>query len=85
MLSEYGITEVDTPVQLNRVLRRHGWLSIKDELGLETLDCGGSRAFAVAITKSHTFISRFPRSRAKCARRLKPSQASNACSTRPRK
>jgi predicted AlkP superfamily pyrophosphatase or phosphodiesterase len=30
------------------VLRRHCWLSIKDELGLETLDCGGSRAFAVA-------------------------------------
>ena len=48
VLSEYGITEVDTPVHLNRVLRRHGWLSIKDELGLETLDCGGSRAFAVA-------------------------------------
>ena len=48
VLSEYGITEVDAPVHLNRVLRRHGWLSIKDELGLETLDCGGSRAFAVA-------------------------------------
>ena len=48
VLSEYGITEVDTPVHLNRVLRRHGWLSIKDELGLETLDCGSSRAFAVA-------------------------------------
>jgi predicted AlkP superfamily pyrophosphatase or phosphodiesterase len=48
VLSEYGITEVDTPVHLNRVLRRHGWLSIKDELGLETLDAGGSRAFAVA-------------------------------------
>jgi predicted AlkP superfamily pyrophosphatase or phosphodiesterase len=48
VLSEYGITDVDTPVHINRVLRRHGWLSIKDELGLETLDCGGSRAFAVA-------------------------------------
>jgi predicted AlkP superfamily pyrophosphatase or phosphodiesterase len=48
VLSEYGITEVDAPVHLNRVLRRHGWLSVKDELGLETLDCGGSRAFAVA-------------------------------------
>jgi predicted AlkP superfamily pyrophosphatase or phosphodiesterase len=48
VLSEYGITEVDTPVHLNRVLRRNGWLSIKDELGLETLDCGGSRAFAIA-------------------------------------
>ena len=48
VLSEYGITEVDTPVHLNRLLRRHGWLSIKDELGLEALDCGGSRAFALS-------------------------------------
>jgi predicted AlkP superfamily pyrophosphatase or phosphodiesterase len=48
VLSEYGISEVDTPVHLNRLLRRHGWLSIKDELGLETLDAGGSRAFAIA-------------------------------------
>jgi predicted AlkP superfamily pyrophosphatase or phosphodiesterase len=48
VLSEYGMSEVDLPVHLNRLLRRHGWLSIKDEMGLETLDAGGSRAFAVA-------------------------------------
>jgi len=48
ILSEYGITEVDTPVHLNRLFRRHGWLAIKDELGLEMLDCGASRVFAVA-------------------------------------
>ncbi|HEV3270910.1 MAG TPA: nucleotide pyrophosphatase/phosphodiesterase family protein [Candidatus Methylacidiphilales bacterium] len=48
VLSEYGITDVDTPVHLNRLFRRHGWLAIKDELGLETLDCGASRVFAVA-------------------------------------
>lgn len=48
LLSEYGITPVDTPVHLNRVLRQHGWITIKDELGLELLDCGASRAFAVA-------------------------------------
>lgn len=41
-------TEVDTPIHLNRLFRRHGWLALKDELGLETLDCGASRAFAVA-------------------------------------
>jgi predicted AlkP superfamily pyrophosphatase or phosphodiesterase len=58
VLSEYGITEVDTPVHLNRVLRRHGWLSIKDELGLETLDCGGSRAFAIADHQvAHIYIN----------------------------
>lgn len=48
VLSEYGITAVDTPVHLNRVLRGKGWITIKEELGLETLDCGASRAFAVA-------------------------------------
>jgi len=48
VLSEYGITPVSRPVHLNRVLRREGWLSIKDELGRETLDQGGSAAFAIA-------------------------------------
>jgi predicted AlkP superfamily pyrophosphatase or phosphodiesterase len=48
LLSEYGITQVDQPVHLNRVLREAGWLSIKEELGLELLDCGASKAFAVA-------------------------------------
>lgn len=48
ILSEYGITPVDTPVHLNRVFREKGWITIKDELGLELLDCGASRAFAVA-------------------------------------
>ncbi|HTV39967.1 MAG TPA: alkaline phosphatase family protein [Candidatus Sulfotelmatobacter sp.] len=48
LLSEYGITNVDTPVHLNRIFRRHGWLTVKDELGLEILDAGASRVFAVA-------------------------------------
>jgi len=48
VLSEYGITPVSKPVHLNRVLRCEGWLSIKDELGRETLDQGGSAAFAIA-------------------------------------
>jgi predicted AlkP superfamily pyrophosphatase or phosphodiesterase len=48
VLSEYGIVEVDAPIHLNRLFRRNGWLALKDELGLETLDCGASRAFAVA-------------------------------------
>jgi hypothetical protein len=29
-------------------LREHGWISIREELGLETLDAGASAAFAVA-------------------------------------
>jgi predicted AlkP superfamily pyrophosphatase or phosphodiesterase len=48
VLSEYGITSVNNPVHINRVLRKEGYISIKNELGHETLDAGGSRAFAVA-------------------------------------
>ena len=48
LLSEYGITNVDTPVHLNRIFRQHGWLTVKDELGLEILDAGASKVFAVA-------------------------------------
>jgi len=48
LLSEYGITNVATPVHLNRIFREQGWLTVKDELGLEILDAGASRVFAVA-------------------------------------
>ncbi len=47
LLSEYGITNVDTPVHLNRIFREQGWLAVKDELGLEILDAGASKVFAV--------------------------------------
>ncbi|MET1260476.1 nucleotide pyrophosphatase/phosphodiesterase family protein [Flagellimonas sp. DF-77] len=48
LLSEYGITDVDRPVHLNRVFREQGWLATRVERGLELLDCGASQAFAVA-------------------------------------
>ena len=48
MLSEYGITSVNHPVHINRVLRQAGYITIKNELGREMLDAGASRAFAVA-------------------------------------
>ncbi len=48
LLSEYGITNVDNPIHLNRVLREEGYLDIRIERGLELLDAGASRAFAVA-------------------------------------
>lgn len=58
LLSEYGITDVDQPVHLNRVFREKNWLSIKDELGLETLDQGGSRAFAIADHQlAHIYVN----------------------------
>jgi predicted AlkP superfamily pyrophosphatase or phosphodiesterase len=48
LLSEYGITNVNTPVHLNRIFREQGWLTVKDELGLDILDAGASKVFAVA-------------------------------------
>ncbi|MBN7809830.1 alkaline phosphatase family protein [Algoriphagus sp. H41] len=48
LLSEYGITSVSKPVHLNRVFREKGWIQVKDERGLETLDAGTSAAFAIA-------------------------------------
>lgn len=48
ILSEYGIVPVQRPVHLNRVLREHGLLQIRVERGLELLDAGASKAFAVA-------------------------------------
>ncbi|HEU5395882.1 MAG TPA: nucleotide pyrophosphatase/phosphodiesterase family protein, partial [Verrucomicrobiae bacterium] len=58
LLSEYGITNVDTPVHLNRVFRQQGWLTVKDELGLEILDAGASRVFAVADHQvAHVYLN----------------------------
>jgi len=57
IVSEYGISPVSKPVHLNRVFRGKGWLSIKDELGRETLDAGGSKVFAVADHQvAHVYV-----------------------------
>ena len=47
IVSEYAITEVNQDIPLNRILRKHGLLRIKEELGVETLDTFNSQAFAV--------------------------------------
>jgi predicted AlkP superfamily pyrophosphatase or phosphodiesterase len=58
LLSEYGITNVDQPVHLNRVFREERWLTIKEELGLELLDCGASKVFAVADHQvAHVYLN----------------------------
>lgn len=58
VLSEYGISPVTQPVHLNRLFREKGWLLMKNELGRETLDCGGSRAFAVADHQvAHVYVN----------------------------
>ncbi len=57
LLSEYGITPVSRPVHLNRVLRQHGLLVVREELGRELLDAGASAAFAVADHQvAHVYV-----------------------------
>lgn len=58
VVSEYGISKVSHPIHLNRIFRRKGWIQIKDELGHETLDAGGSRVFAVADHQvAHVYVN----------------------------
>ena len=58
LLSEYGITNVGNPVHLNRILRSKGYISIRTERGLELLDAGASRAFAVADHQiAHVYLN----------------------------
>lgn len=58
LLSEYGIEPVNKPIYLNRVLREKGLIGIRDERGLELLDPGASKAFAVADHQiAHIYIN----------------------------
>jgi predicted AlkP superfamily pyrophosphatase or phosphodiesterase len=58
VLSEYGISDVSRPVALNRVLRNHGYISIREERGLELLDPGASKAFVVADHQvAHIYVN----------------------------
>lgn len=58
LLSEYGITNVDHPVHLNRILRKAGYLNVRIERGLELLDPGASKAFAVADHQiAHVYVN----------------------------
>ncbi len=57
LLSEYGVTPASRPVHLNRVLRRHGLLATREEMGRELLDAGASAAFAVADHQvAHVYV-----------------------------
>ena len=58
VLSEYGITPVNKPVHINRLLRDAGLLQVREELGLEILDAGASQAFAVADHQlAHVYVN----------------------------
>ncbi len=58
VLSEYGITSVSRPIDINRTFREHNLLRIRDELDLELLDCGACLAFAVADHQiAHIYVN----------------------------
>ncbi|WP_049580321.1 alkaline phosphatase family protein [Streptomyces sp. SBT349] len=59
VLSEYGITPVSRPVDINRELRRAGLLEVYTQAGMEYLDPWVSRAFAVADHQvAHVYVRR---------------------------
>jgi predicted AlkP superfamily pyrophosphatase or phosphodiesterase len=56
-LSEYGITEVSRPLDVNRMLRAEGLLRVYTQDGMEYLDPWTSRAFAVADHQvAHVYV-----------------------------
>ncbi|MBA9003308.1 alkaline phosphatase family protein [Thermomonospora cellulosilytica] len=57
VLSEYGITDVRHPVDINRALRGAGLLRVYRQAGMEYLDPWTSRAFAVADHQlAHVYV-----------------------------
>ncbi|MEC8734478.1 MAG: alkaline phosphatase family protein [Planctomycetota bacterium] len=57
--SEYSIEAVERPVALNRVLREHGYLELREERGSEMLVPSESRALAVADHQvAHVYVNR---------------------------
>jgi predicted AlkP superfamily pyrophosphatase or phosphodiesterase len=58
VLSEYGITPVDTPIHINRALRKAGLIKVREELGLELPDVGVSQAFAASDHQiAHVYVN----------------------------
>jgi predicted AlkP superfamily pyrophosphatase or phosphodiesterase len=58
VLSEYGLSDVTTPVHPNRLLRQRGLLAVREEQGREQLDAGASEAFAVADHQvAHVYVN----------------------------
>lgn len=59
VLSEYGITPVNTSIPINRALRETGLLKVHRAHNGELLDAGASEAFAVSDHQvAHVYVSR---------------------------
>lgn len=57
VLSEYGLAPVSGAVDINRVLRRAGYLKVQEQLTWELLDHGACRAFAVSDHQvAHVYV-----------------------------
>ncbi len=58
IVSEYGIEQAVGVVHINQILREHGYINVRETLGWEMLDCGASRAFAVADHQlAHIYVN----------------------------
>lgn len=57
VLSEYGITNANHPVDINRLLRKEGLLEVYTQDGMEYLDPWTSKAFAVSDHQvAHVYV-----------------------------
>lgn len=58
LLSEYGITDITNPIHLNRIFRKNKLIQVRTERGLELLDAGASKAFALADHQvAHIYVN----------------------------
>lgn len=57
VVSEYGIEQATGHIHINRILREHGYIAVRETLGWELLDFGASRAFAMADHQAaHVYV-----------------------------
>ena len=58
VVSEYGIEQATGAVNINQILREHGYIAVRETLGWELLDFGASKAFAVADHQvAHVYVN----------------------------
>ena len=57
VVSEYGITPVTDAIHINKTLRAHDLLNVRNEMGRDVFDPGASKAFAVSDHQlAHIYI-----------------------------
>jgi len=58
LVSSYHMNQVNLPIEINRVLRRGGWLKVSRNAAGELIDYGMSQAFAVADHQiAHVYVA----------------------------